>query len=198
MAFFKNKIISLADLLELTFNGQGPDEISFLGIIVNQKSEADEKHPNRIHHDLILHDGSKSRLHVLYISGFDDEVQYDNRTIEDNECIFFPKATTCFLPRLEISYVENDDIFCFFKGGDLLSAKMIDSPSQDKKVELIKRRQKEMADNLESTFDAKRKIRRIGSNRVCLILEMLPSSINQFVFHDEVFSTAMTCDLNRI
>ena len=188
MAFFKNRIVTLDELLNLTFDGKGPDEFSFFGIIDKQTSEIDEKHPNLVHHDLILHDGSGARLHVQYLSGYDDETQYDDRIVDDSECPFFPKATTCFLPRLQILYAEDDNIICNFKGGDAITCKMLENPTPNQKEELIKRRKLEQTcgERIEPSAGSKRKIRRIGSNRVCLILEMHPSSIYEFLCKNEV------------
>ena len=91
MAFFKNRIVTLDELLNLTFDGKGPDEFSFFGIIDKQTSEIDEKHPNLVHHDLILHDGSGARLHVQYLSGYDDETQYDENILIIHTCHSYPQ-----------------------------------------------------------------------------------------------------------
>ena len=186
MAFFQNKTVSLDELIDMTFDGQGPDEFSFLGIIDNQKFERDERHQNRIHHDLILHNGSKSRIHVQYITGHDDKNEYDDRVIDDSFCPFYPKASTCFLPRLEILFAENDELFCQFKGGIMVKDHMIDPPNEQEKNEIMNIRKRQMAGEKIEPCIGKRKIRPIGSNRVCLILDMQPSSIYQFLFHNEV------------
>lgn len=188
MAFFKNRIVNLDELLNLTFDGKGPDEFSFIGIIDKQTSEIDDEHPNLVHHDLILHDGSGARLHVQYLSGHDDELKYDERIIDDTQCPFSPKATTCFLPRLQISYAEDDNIFCYFKGGDVVTNTMLEDPTADQKKDLMKRRKLEQANRepVEPSGSSKRKIRRIGSNRVCFILEMHPSSIYEFLCNNQV------------
>lgn len=187
MLFFKNKIFNLDTVLDMTFDGQGPNDFSFLGVIDKQNIEEDEKHPNLIHHDLILHTGSKCRLHVLYVTGHDDEHLYDDRIVDDSNCPFFPKGSTCFFPRLEISYAENDDLYCHFKGGDMVKHRMMDSPNATEKRELVERRRKEMAGHqIEPMNNQRRKMRQIGSNRVALLLDLQPSSIYQFLFHNEV------------
>lgn len=177
MAFFENKIVLLDELLTMTFEGKGPKEFSFLGVIDTQKTEQDANNPFRFNHDLILHNGSKSRIHIQYITGHDDENEYDNRIVDDSLCPFYPKASTCFLPRLQILYAENDDLYCNFKGGDLTAGRMIESSNAESNEE------RQVDSNIVT-----RKIRRIGSNRVCLLLDMLPSSIYEFIFNNEVIS----------
>lgn len=187
MTYFNGKILDLDNFATLIYEGQGPDEFSFLGIVDNHTHENHEYHVNRVHHDLILHDGSKTRLHVQYLTGHDDEFKYDNRIIDDTNCTFFPKATVCFLPRLVISYVEDDNIFCSFKGGNQLSCKMIQEQSTNERASLMEKRKLETktGTKIESNSGSNRIIHTIG-HRVCLILDMLPSSIREFLDNNEV------------
>ena len=194
MAFYANKITELDELIDQTYNGQGPSQFSFLGIMDRHTHEAHEKHPNRVHHELVLHDGSKSRLHVQYITGYDDEHIYDNRVIDDHNDVFYPKASLCFLPRLEITYAEDDSLYCTFKGGDCANHPMIEPLTTEQRSQVIKKRklEEESGEKIELIFDTARVVQHSGSNRVCLIIDAQPSSINEFLTRNEVKSSFQT------
>ena len=186
MLFFDGKIINLDDFSTLIYEGKGPDDFSFLGVVDNHTHENHEIHTNRVHHALILHDGSKTRLHVQYVTGHDDEIKYDERIIDDTNCCFFPKATVCFLPRLVISYAEDDEIFCYFKGGDQSTSKMIQEQTDEERANLLEQRkyETEIGTTARLTPNPTRQVHTFG-HRVCLILDMQPSSIAAFLDHDE-------------
>ena len=189
MAFYKNKISCLNDLMNEMLDGQAPNEFSFLGIIDRQDHEQDdERNPNRIRHEVILHDGSKTRLHVQYYTGYDEDFIYDEREIDDSECPFYPKATICFLPRLQLTYVDGDSIFCTFKGGDLISGRMVEPRTADQKEKIMARRVREekIGEKIEPSEDMMASTRNIGPNRICLILDVQPSSIDAFLTNNEV------------
>ena len=113
-------------------------------------------------------------------------IKYDERIIDDTHCCFFPKATVCFLPRLVISYVEGDDIYCFLKGGDQSTSKMIHEQSDAERANLLEHRKRETKTGTKVRLipDPKRKVHTIG-HRVCLILDMQPSSIAAFLENNE-------------
>ena len=188
MTFYRNKIGCLTDLIDEMIEGHAPNELSFLGIIDRQDHEKSESHPSRVHHELILHDGSNIRLHVQYITGHDDDKIYDQREINDDECPFYPKGSMCFLPRLALTYVDENSIFCTFKGGDDLSGKMVDFRTDEQKAKIMVRRREEEASGsiIEPSEDMKPVIRNIGANRVCLLLDLQPSSIDAFLNINEV------------
>ena len=188
MTFYRNKIGCLTDLIDEMIEGHAPNELSFLGIIDRQDHEKSESHPSRVHHELILHDGSNIRLHVQYITGHDDDKIYDQREINDDECPFYPKGSMCFLPRLALTYVDENSIFCTFKGGDDLSGKMVDFRTDEQKEKIMVRRREEEASGsiIEPSEDMKPVIRNIGANRVCLLLDLQPSSIDAFLNINEV------------
>ena len=189
MAFYDKKISELNDLIDEIYNGQGPTQFSFLGIIDRHTHEAHEKYPNRVHHELVLHDGSKSRLHVQYITGYDDEHVYDKRVIDDQNDVFHPKASLCFLPRLEVTYVEDNSLYCTFKGGDLANCPIIEPLTSEQRIQVMKKRKlEESGEKIELIFDTGREIQDIGSNRVCFIIDAQPSSINEFLTRNEVKS----------
>lgn len=160
MAFYRGRIIGLEDILNMTLEGQGPDQFSFLGIIETQTHEVHDVHTYRVHHEIILHCGSRCRLHLQYMTGFDDENRYDPRVLEDDACPYFPKGTLCFLPRLEVSFVDEEKIYCNFKGGDQLFGKITTKNKGGK---------------------TGKKVEEIGPNRVCLLLDVTPSSIAEFL-----------------
>ena len=189
MTFYQNKIGCLDDLMNELLDGQAPNEFSFLGLIDRQDHEqAEERSPNRIRHELIMHDGSKTRLHIQYFTGYDEGYIYDQREIDDSECPFYPKATMCFLPRLQLTYVDGDSIFCTFKGDDLLSGKMVEPRTADQKAKIMARRlrEEEIGEKIEPSEDMIATTRNIGPNRVCLILDVQPSSIDAFLTNNEV------------
>ena len=187
MAFYANKIIELNELIDEIYNGQGPTQFSFIGIIDRHTHEAHEKYPNRVHHELVLHDGSKSRLHVQYITGYDDEHVYDKRVINDENDVFHPKASLCFLPRLEVTYVEDNSLYCTFKGGDLANCPIIEPLTSEQRIQVMKKRKlEESGEKIELIFDTGREIHHSGSNRVCFIIDAQPSSINEFLTRNEV------------
>ena len=193
MAFYDKKIIELNDLIDETYNGQGPTQFSFLGIIDRHTHEAHEKYPNRVHHELVLHDGSKSRLHVQYITGYDDEHVYDKRVIDDQNDVFHPKASLCFLPRLEVTYVEDNILYCTFKGGDLANCPKIEPLTSEQRSQVMKKRKlEESGEKIELIFDSRREIQHSGSNRVCFFIDAQPSSINEFLTRNEVKSSFQT------
>ena len=193
MAFYDKKIIELNDLIDETYNGQGPTQFSFLGIIDRHTHEAHEKYPNRVHHELVLHDGSKSRLHVQYITGYDDEHVYDKRVIDDQNDVFHPKASLCFLPRLEVTYVEDNILYCTFKGGDLANCPIIEPLTSEQRSQVMKKRKlEESGEKIELIFDSRREIQHSGSNRVCFFIDAQPSSINEFLTRNEVKSSFQT------
>ena len=188
MAFYKNKIRCLDELINETYDGEAPNEFSFLGLVDNHTHEQNENFPNRTHHSLIMHDGSRVRLHVEYFTGFDDEYIYDPRQVDDESCPFYPKGTMCFLPRLELTYIDGDDIFCTFKGNDLLSGKMMEERTMDERVKIMNRRkeEEEKGHKIEPEADMIGKIQAIGPNRVVLILDLQPSAIDRFLVENEV------------
>ena len=198
MTFYRNKIGCLDDLMNEMLDGQAPNEFSFLGLIDRQDYEQDdERNPNRICHSLIMHDGSKTRLHVQYYTGYDEDYIYDEREIDDSECPFYPKASLCFLPRLQLTYVDGDSIFCTFKGGDLLFGKMVESRTADQKAKILARRlrEEEIGEKIKPCEDMIATTRNIGPNRVCLILDVQPSSIDAFLTNNEV-SLKFLAELN--
>ena len=164
MAFYNNRIFNLEELMDHILEGNSPNEFSFLGIIDNHISESHEFHNKRVHHDLILHAGTRCRLHVQYITGNDEVSRYDLRKVDDRECPFYPKGTLCFLPRLDVSYVDEDKIICNFKGGDTLFGQMNEN---------------------DLTNDFNKPLTPIGPNRVVLLLDTQPSSIEAFMDKSE-------------
>ena len=194
MAFYHKKISELNDLIDETYNGQGPTQFSFLGIIDRHTHEAHEKYPNRVHHELVLHDGSKSRLHVQYITGYDNEHVYDKRVLDDQNDVFHPKASLCFLPRLEITYVEDSNLYCTFKGGDLANCPIIEPLTPEQRSQVMKKRklEEDSGEKIELIFDTTRGVQHSGSNRVCFIIDAQPSSINEFLTRNEVKSSFQT------
>ena len=165
MAYYHRRIFNLEQLMDHTLEGNSPNEFSFLGIIDNHISETHEVYNKRVHHELILHAGTRCRLHVQYITGYDEFNQYDIREVDDRECPFYPKGTLCFLPRLDVSYVEEDKIVCNFKGGDTLFGQIKEHDSKS---------------------EVKKPLRAIGPNRVVLLLNTQPSSIEAFLNNFEV------------
>ena len=163
MSFYKGNILDIEDVLAMTLDGKGPSQFSFLGIIDTQNHEKHEIHESRVIHEIILHNGTKCRLHLQYSTGFDDEKRYDPRILDDEACPFFPKGSLCFFPMLETIFAEEDKIYCQFKGGDTTFGKF------------KKRRD-----------DISNKIEKIGPNRVCLLLDVQPSSIDAFLTQKEV------------
>ena len=188
MAYYKNKIRCLDELIDETYDGEATNEFSFLGLIDNHKHEKNEDNPNRIHHDLIMHDGSNVRLHIQYITGFDYEFIYDSRQVDDECCPFYPKGTMCFLPRLEMTYIDGDDIFCTFKGGDLLFGRMMEAKTNYERARLMHRRKEEekKGHKIEPEADMIGTSQVIGPNRVVLILDLQPSAIESFLATNEV------------
>ena len=160
MAFYEGKIFELDQLLTMVMEGHGPNELSFLGIIDSQTHEKHDIHEFRVNHEIILHCGSSLRLVIQYSTGFDDENRYDPRILDDETCSFFPKGSLCFFPHLETTFADGEKIYCRFKGGD-------------------------------STFGKYKKFRNqifdeIELNRVCLLLDVQPSSIYAFLTSNEV------------
>ena len=156
MAFYKGKIFDFEQILTMVSEGQGPHEFSCLGIIDTQTHEKNDNHEFLVNHEIILQCGSSCRLHIQYSSGFDDEKRYDPRVLDDESCPFFPKGSLCFFPRLETTFADGEKIYCQFKGGDTTFGKM------------------------------KSNSNKIGPNRVCLLLDVQPSSIAAFLTSKEV------------
>ena len=200
MAFYDNKIVDLNQLIDETYNGQGPTQFSFLGIMDKHTHDVHERHPNRVDHVMVLHDGSKERLHVQYITGHDDEFKYDQRVINDENDVFHPKASLCFLPRLEITYVEDSNLYCTFKGGDLTIYPMIEPLTVEQRSQLmdIRKVEEETGTKIVPKFKTEREIHKIGTNRVCFILDAQPSSINEFLTRNEVKKAVKSSNLIRV
>ena len=163
MSFFKGRILNLEDIITLTLEGKGPSQFSFLGIIDTQTHEKHDLHEFRVNHEIVLHSGTKCRLHIQYSTGFDDENRYDPRILDDEACPFYPKGSLCFFPMLETLYAEEDKVFCQFKGGDTTFGK-------------YKKNRRGVSNDIEQ----------IGPNRVCLLLDVQPSSIEAFLNSKEV------------
>ena len=194
MAFYDDKIVGLNQLIDETYNGQGPTQFSFLGIMDKHTHDVHESHPNRVDHVMVLHDGSKERIHVQYITGHDDEYKYDQRIINDENDVFHPKASLCFLPRLEITYAEDSNLYCTFKGGDLANCPIIEPLTPEQRSQVMKKRklEEDSGEKIELIFDTTRGVQHSGSNRVCFIIDAQPSSINEFLTRNEVKSSFQT------
>lgn len=160
MALYNNRITTLEELISDCKAGNHPKDFSFLGVMDNHSYLGpNETNPGRHEFELVLQTGTRSRLRVLYNTGIDQHAKYDDRFLDDTELVFYPKGSLVFLPRLDLLYIENETLFCQFRGGDELN---------------------------DSFYQKKDGITKIGRNRVMLVLEITPSRINDFMVNKKV------------
>ena len=167
MAFYNNSIFTIENLMDDSLEGNAPRVFSFLGVIDDHTMEQqDLQHPDRLVFNLIMHLGTKARLRLVYIAGSDLYNEYDDRILDDNHCIYYPKGSLLFLPRLDVLYVEGDTLFCQFLGGNerkgFMNARQLPNELPKQPAE------------------------KIGENRVMLLLDINPSSIEEFLQKQKV------------
>ena len=160
MAYYNNRITTLDELMSDCSTGNHPKVFSFLGVMEDHVYWGpNENNPGRHEFEMILQNGTKSRLRVLYNTGLDQHNVYDERFFDDSELLFYPKGSLIFLPRLDLLYIEKDSLFCQFLGGD------------------------EVHGNMYHEHDG---VTKIGPNRVMICLETTPSQIAAFVTNNQV------------
>lgn len=161
MALYNNRIATLESLMTDCLQGNHPREFSFLGVMEDHIFLGpNSTNPGRFEFELVLQTGTRSRLRVLYNTGADQHSIYDDRHLDESECVFYPKGSLVFLPRLDLLYIEGDTLFCQFRGGDELLGSFY-----DKNLGMV---------------------RKIGANRVMIVLDTYPSMIEDFLENKKV------------